>query len=95
MRRRALILGVLVLCQLIVLLVPLRAAWALLVNPDRAWSIAKAYDRLGNVVANGDGKETISSRANRARQERRRWGCILCRWLDAIDKDHCRQSAGE
>ncbi len=33
--------------------------------------------------------ETISSRAGRARASGRTWGCVLCRWLDSIDPDHC------
>ena len=46
------------------------------------------------IPANGVNTETLSSRANRARSEGRRWGCILCRWLDWLDPHHCRDSAG-
>lgn len=85
---------VLLICQLAALLAPLRAGWALLTgNQDRAWEISKAYDRLGNAVTNGRSIETISSRADRARNEGRRWGCVLCRLLDAIQANHCRDAA--
>ena len=84
----------LVLCQVAAILAPIRALWAILVNPDRAFEILKAYDRLGNAALNGTGKETISSRANRAAGQKRVWGCLLCRLLDHIDKDHCKDSAG-
>ena len=92
--RRAVILLLLGVCQLAAILAPLRSLWALWGNPDRAYEILKAYDRLGNAVANGDSRETISSRADRAQIEGRRWGCILCRLLDKAQPNHCRDSAG-
>lgn len=64
-------------------------------SPDRAKDIAVALDRAGNAAINGSYQETISSRANRARSEGRRWGCILCRFLDALSPNHCRDSAGK
>ncbi|MCY0916244.1 hypothetical protein [Massilia antarctica] len=63
-------------------------------NPRKAWSMAVAHDQLANAATNGHMDETISSRANRARTNGRRWGCVLCRLLDRIDKDHCTRSAG-
>jgi len=68
--------------------------WSVGSNPDKAFDIAEALDRAGNAATNGSQTETISSRANRARSEGRRWGCILCGLLDWIKKDHCRDSAG-
>lgn len=32
---------------------------------------------------------TISSHAALNAQRGKRWGCILCRWLDWLEKDHC------
>ena len=93
--RRLYLLALLLACQLAALLAPIRGLWALLTNPARAFEIIIAYDRLGNAVINGEGEETISSRANRARASGRRWGCVLCWLLDAIDADHCRKSAGK
>ena len=72
----------------------LRMLWSILSNPAKALRIAVALDRAGNAAANGVETETLSSRANRARSEGRRWGCILCRWLDWLDPHHCRDSAG-
>ena len=65
---------------------------AALFGRDRAWNIALGYDHLGNAVTGGNPDETISSRAYRAMRDGRRWGCVLCRLLDMIEKDHCRQS---
>lgn len=72
----------------------LRMLYCIMVHPARAWVIAVAHDQLVNAAANGDPDETISSRADRARRERRRWGCVLCRFLDLFQKDHCALSAG-
>lgn len=73
----------------------LRMLYAIAVNPKRAWVLAVAHDQLANAAANGDPDETISSRANRSRSEGRRWGCLLCRLLDAIDPpDHCKRADG-
>ena len=72
----------------------IRYFWAILFAPERALSIAIGFDQLANVVSNGSEDETISSRANRARQEGRRWGCFLCWVLDRLDKNHCRDASG-
>jgi hypothetical protein len=71
-----------------------RMASSIITNPGKAFDIAVALDRAGNAAANGANAETISSRANRARAEGRRWGCILCRFLDWIRANHCADSAG-
>lgn len=90
---------ILLLLTPVLVLVPLlaicRYLWAVLTNPDRAWKIVVGYDQLMNVAANGSEDETISSRANRARNEHRQWGCILCKMLDEFDKNHCNNSAGQ
>ena len=49
-------------------------------------------DEGGNTLTGGDPGETISSRAAKARAEGRRWGCVLCRFLDWVQKDHCATS---
>lgn len=61
---------------------------------QRLLNIAIAIDQLAYVAANGHEDETISSRAARARDEGRAWGCVLCRWLDRLDPDHCDKSRG-
>lgn len=54
--------------------------------------VAVAIDQLLNAVFAGDEDETISSRAEKARHKGRRWGCVLCKVLDWLDKDHCKNS---
>lgn len=90
-------LKLIALLPLLILAPPIalvRYCWSIATNPERAWRIAIGFDQLGNVAANGSEDETISSRAARARSKGRRWGCILCRWLDAIDPGHCDKSVG-
>ena len=72
----------------------LRYVWAVAFSPSRAWRLAIAVDQLANAAFNGNEDETISSRAARARDKGSRWGCILCRLLDAIDHNHCNKSKG-
>lgn len=71
-----------------------RYLWAIATNPHRATRIAIGYDQLVNVAANGSEDETISSRADRARERGARWGCLLCRLLDRLDPNHCNKSRG-
>ena len=66
---------------------------ALLVGSDRAWSLAKAFDRAVNAATGGSDTETISSRANRLKSATG-WACYLCRFLDDIQPNHCEDSAG-
>ena len=66
--------------------------WAIYKTPDKAMKIAVGYDQLGNVALNGDPRETISSRADYAREDGKRWACVLCKILDKIEKDHCKNS---
>ena len=94
MHRRLTLLALLPILTLAPLLALVRYCWAIATNPARAWRIAIGYDQLANVAANGDEDETISSRAARARDEGRAWGCVLCRWLDRLDPDHCDKSRG-
>src|SRR5665811_1499461 len=63
-------------------------------NGQRAWQIAVSLDKLGNATTGGFEDETISSRAGRLRKRGRRWACVLCRLLDWLKKDHCKDSIG-
>ncbi|WP_454752143.1 hypothetical protein [Cupriavidus necator] len=56
------------------------------------WNLLISLDQLANTVAGGSPDETISSRAGKAMQQGRRWGCILCRFLHWFDHDHCAKS---
>lgn len=49
----------------------------------------KWLDEGGNVLTGGSENETISERAAKARNEGKRWGCILCKWLDDVQSGHC------
>lgn len=57
-----------------------------------AWNVLIAVDQLGNALLAGDPDETISSRAAKAAAAGRRWGCVLCRLLDTLDRGHCARS---
>jgi hypothetical protein len=63
-------------------------------NPKKGLRIAIGFDQLANVALNGSEDETISSRAYRAMTEKQMWGCVLCRFLDHFEKDHCEKSHG-
>lgn len=54
--------------------------------------ILVAFDQLVNAVLNGYPDETISSRAAKAARRGSKWGCILCKFLDWFDKDHCEKT---
>lgn len=56
------------------------------------WNVLISVDQLGNTLAGGDPDETISSRAGKAKQEGKRWGCVLCRILNWFDRGHCDKS---
>ena len=58
------------------------------------WNILIAIDQLANTILGGDPDETISSRAGKL-QHKRRWACILCKFLNWIDTDHCKESIEE
>lgn len=53
------------------------------------WNILLVIDESFNTLAGGDPGETISSRAGKAMQEGKRWGCVLCKFLNLFQKDHC------
>lgn len=55
-------------------------------------NIGMALDCLLNAVLGGNPAETVSMRGARAATENIRWGCILCKVLDFIDRDHCRKT---
>lgn len=91
MRAIALLIGVFII--LCFPLAALRILGATVTNPDKAWNMYKAFDLVGNVLLNGRFNEYISTRAYKAMQENRTWGCVLCKWLDDFDPNHCQKSA--
>lgn len=63
-------------------------------NSPRWWRVAVGKDQTGNAALGGSEDETLSSRAGRAAERGERWGCVLCKILDYVNKDHCKKSIG-
>jgi len=82
------------LCLLAAIVSSLWMLCAALVGSTRAWNLAVAFDRLSNTATGGNDRETISSRAYRASLAGQQWGCVLCKLLNAVQKDHCKNSEG-
>lgn len=93
--QRITLLVILLLCILAGIISAVWMLFAILAGSARAWRLAIAFDQLANAATGGNEDETISSRANRAKAEGQRWGCVLCRLLDRIEKDHCAKSSGQ
>lgn len=51
--------------------------------------VLKALDQFANVATGGAVAETISQRAARLRDKGVFIGCVLCRLLDLIERNHC------
>lgn len=92
MRRLALLLALWLICQLAHLIASAWMLLAILSGSKRAWTLARSYDQLANATFGGNEDETISSRAEKARREGKRWGCMLCKLLDRLDAGHCKKS---
>jgi hypothetical protein len=60
--------------------------------PTYLWNILIWLDQGLSTVTGGDPDETVSSRAGKAQLKGKRWGCVLCRFLDIFDKGHCAKS---
>lgn len=58
----------------------------------KAKRVALALDHLLNVLFNGRPGQTVSGRAETARRQGRRWGCVLCAMLDWLDDNHCAEA---
>lgn len=55
-------------------------------------SLLIAIDQLANALFAGYPDETVSYRSAKARSNGKRWGCILCKLLDAVDPNHCEKT---
>lgn len=62
---------------------------------DRAFRVAVSNDQTLNAALAGSEDETISSRAGKAARAGKRWGCVLCKLLDALDAQHCQKNIEE
>jgi hypothetical protein len=67
---------------------------AIIFSPSgtRAWKIIVAYDMLANSATGGDDGETVSSRAYKESLNGNRYGCYLCKFLDLLQPNHCKDS---
>jgi hypothetical protein len=61
------------------------------VNPARwLWNWLVVIDLfLNTIILCSHDTETLSKRAAKARDKGKRWGCIVCRWLDRVKANHC------
>lgn len=57
----------------------------------RRWviNVLIAIDQLANAILRGRPVETISLRSAIARDRGKRWGCVMCKLLEAIVANHC------
>jgi len=55
-------------------------------------SVGVALSVLVNALTGGHPLETLSFRSAKARADGRRWGCLLCRLLDSVDRNHCQNT---
>lgn len=56
------------------------------------FNLLVALDQFINAIFGGLADETLSSRAGKARNNGKKWGCYLCKVLDALDRNHCTKS---
>lgn len=82
-------LGIWFICLLCCMISILWMFVAIFAGSPRYWPIALGFDRTGNATSGGKDNEYLSARANRARLEGRRWGCVLCRLIAVAKPGHC------
>jgi hypothetical protein len=63
----------------------------ILAGTSRGMRVVIAQDQAANAAFGGSEDETISSRAAKAARRGERWGCVLCKWLDRLDRGHCER----
>lgn len=90
--KRTLLLVIWLLILICLPLAMLRMLYCIATNQDKAFMQAKGFDRVGSAMTNGSDDEYISTRAYEAMIKQKRWGCILCRLLDYLERDHCKKS---
>ena len=81
------------------LAVAITSIWALVAGLyDPKSSISKkvliAFDQAANAVTGGSEDDTISSRAYVNCLKKVKWACLLCKFLDIFEKNHCKKSFG-
>ena len=88
-------LGIIFFCILADVLSSGWMIFALFGDSPRWWKIALAKDQSANAALGGSEDETVSSRAYKASLRGDKWGCILCKLLDYVQKDHCKNSVDQ
>ena len=56
------------------------------------FNVLVGLDQFANTLLGGKPEDTISYNAALARKDGKRWGCVLCRLLDWLQKDHCEKT---
>lgn len=60
------------------------------------WNVIISIDQFFSAVTGGDPDETISSRAGKYVRRGHGWfPCVLCKFLNIFEKDHCIRSIEE
>lgn len=59
------------------------------------WNILISIDQLLNTLLGGYPDETISSRAGKAQRKGKKWGRLLCSFLNIFENKHCQLSIEE
>lgn len=93
-RERVKLFGLFVFIHLVQIPLSVVWLWAVFFDPERAWRTSLAYDRMANAETNGDERETISSRAARGQDNGSKTWCVLCKFLNLFDENHCEKSKG-
>lgn len=89
MKAKLALFGIWLVCLAAGLISILWMLVAVFSGSPRAWTIALGFDRTGNAAFGGKDSEYLSARANRARLEGRRWGCLLCSLIAVAKPGHC------
>jgi hypothetical protein len=56
------------------------------------FNILIALDELLNAICGGEPDETLTFRLAKDREQGSVVGCVLCKFLDIFEKDHCTKS---
>ena len=57
-------------------------------------NILVGMDQLANAILGGDPMETISFRAALAQEDGAKWGCLMCKFLNLFQNNHCQRTVG-
>jgi len=89
---RLTLLALWLLCQLAHAVASLWMLISIIVGSPRALQIAIGYDQVANAATGGTVDQTISRRAARGAREGMPQWCMLCKLLDLVALDHCKNN---